>query len=145
MTDETESKLRAWATKRNGDPLTPKDVVELVLAADDDWNQRDRRRSHEMAELKSAFDDHCISAGSRIEAITINCEQRRHETDRLIREACRFAVEQAFKNRPESHETWLMKIIAHRVGSLLFIVVNAIVVALVAWGMTALQLATSKP
>lgn len=40
MSDHTESKVRQWATRRNGDPLTPRDVVELVLAVDDDGNAR---------------------------------------------------------------------------------------------------------
>lgn len=42
MTDHTESKVRQWAKVRNGDPLTNKDVVELVLAVDDDGTARHR-------------------------------------------------------------------------------------------------------
>lgn len=34
--DQTESKVRQWALRTNGDIITPKDVVELVLAVDDD-------------------------------------------------------------------------------------------------------------
>lgn len=40
MTDETESKVRQWALKRNGVPLAVHDVVELCLAIDADANQR---------------------------------------------------------------------------------------------------------
>jgi len=36
MTDRAESKVRQWALRKNGEPLTPKDVVELVFAFDDD-------------------------------------------------------------------------------------------------------------
>ena len=45
MTDNAERKVRQWAQNRNGDPLTPRDVVDLVFAfADDldaDLEQRD--------------------------------------------------------------------------------------------------------
>lgn len=40
MTDQAESKVREWAKKRNGDPLTSADVVELVLAVDADGDAR---------------------------------------------------------------------------------------------------------
>lgn len=35
-TDRAERKVREWATRRNGDPLRPEDVVELVFAFADD-------------------------------------------------------------------------------------------------------------
>lgn len=40
MTDNAESKVREWAQKKNGDPLTVKDVVDLVLAVDADSDER---------------------------------------------------------------------------------------------------------
>jgi hypothetical protein len=40
MTDNAERKVQEWAKKRNGDPLTAKDVVELVLAVDADGDAR---------------------------------------------------------------------------------------------------------
>ena len=40
--DRTESKVRQWAMRMNGEPITNKDVVELVLAVDDDGNDRHR-------------------------------------------------------------------------------------------------------
>jgi hypothetical protein len=36
VSDEAERKVRQWALRRNGDPLEPHDVVELVFAFADD-------------------------------------------------------------------------------------------------------------
>ncbi len=35
-TDKTESQVRKWALRKNGDDLTVRDVIELALAIDDD-------------------------------------------------------------------------------------------------------------
>lgn len=40
MTDNAERKVRQWAKRRNGDPLKAEDVVELVLAVDEDADTR---------------------------------------------------------------------------------------------------------
>lgn len=49
MTDEAERKTRQWALKKNGDPLTPRDVTELVFALSDD---HDKDHAETMAEVK---------------------------------------------------------------------------------------------
>ena len=36
MTDRGERRVRKWALRRNGDPLEPRDVVELVFELDED-------------------------------------------------------------------------------------------------------------
>jgi hypothetical protein len=41
-TDKTESKVRQWALRKDGDTITVQDVVELVFAQDDDANERHR-------------------------------------------------------------------------------------------------------
>lgn len=38
--DRTETRVRQWALRNNGDPLTNADVVALILAVDDDANDR---------------------------------------------------------------------------------------------------------
>lgn len=49
MTDEAERKTRQWALKKNGDPLSPRDVVELVFALSDD---HDKDHAETMEEVK---------------------------------------------------------------------------------------------
>jgi hypothetical protein len=51
VTDLTESKVRQWALKRNGDPIETHDVIELVLAVDDDGNARHSATMDELASL----------------------------------------------------------------------------------------------
>lgn len=51
--DHTESKVRQWATRINGDPITNRDVIELVLAVDDDGNDRHNETMALMAEMQA--------------------------------------------------------------------------------------------
>jgi hypothetical protein len=57
MTDRTESKVRQWATKRNGDALEVHDVIELVLAVDDDAVKRSEELSLAVKANHAATED----------------------------------------------------------------------------------------
>lgn len=54
VTDSAERKVRQWATKRNGDPLTNQDVMELVFAFDDD---NEARHEEVVTQLDTMSDD----------------------------------------------------------------------------------------
>lgn len=53
MTDEAERKVREWAKRVNGQPLTNRDIVELVLAVDEDADARHREISDCVAQMQS--------------------------------------------------------------------------------------------
>jgi len=58
MTDHGERKVREWALKRNGDPLEPHDVVELVFALDQDNEDRHKESMVAFADLEKKVDEH---------------------------------------------------------------------------------------
>ncbi len=59
MTDQTESKVRQWALRTNGDPLTNKDIVELVLAVDADSDARHQETLDMVLPMIDSFRAHC--------------------------------------------------------------------------------------
>lgn len=56
--DRTETKVRAWALRRHDAPITPTDIVELVLAVDDDGNARHDETMVQMTEAARSLRDH---------------------------------------------------------------------------------------
>ena len=90
MTDKAETKVRQWAMRRNGDPLTVKDAVELVLAVDEDSVKR-----HE--ETVAVLKQHCTEAVLRDLAICELQEWRRESS-----EHCQARIEAIVK---AEHET----------------------------------------
>jgi len=58
MTDHGERKVREWALKRNGDPLEPHDVVELVFALDRDNEERHQESMSAFEKLEEKVDAH---------------------------------------------------------------------------------------
>ena len=69
LTDQTESKVRQWALRNNGEPLTPKDVVELVLAVDDDDVERHHETMALVKPLQASFEEHCVEVDKRFLAL----------------------------------------------------------------------------
>lgn len=67
--DRTESKVRQWALRRNGDPLQLTDVVELALAIDEDANMRHDEAVTEVRETRRLLTEHCAEADVRDERI----------------------------------------------------------------------------
>lgn len=63
MSDRTDTKVRQWALRSNGDTLTVRDAVELVLAVDEDSIVR-----HE--ETVSVLTGHCKEAVLRDDRIS---------------------------------------------------------------------------
>ncbi|MDI9598692.1 MAG: hypothetical protein QM323_04225 [Acidobacteriota bacterium] len=58
MADRTETKVRAWATRRHDEEITPADIVELVLAVDDDGNARHGETMELIARATRSLHDH---------------------------------------------------------------------------------------
>jgi len=77
MTDNAESKVRQWAVKRNGDPLTVKDAVELVLAVDEDAVARHQ-------ETVAVLQAHCAEAVVRDLAIRELQDWRRESSEKCV-------------------------------------------------------------
>jgi len=83
MTDAAERKVRLWALRKNGDPLSPQDVVELVYAFADDQEadhgqtiemlaQMDAKHSllcTRVAELEGDWHEASATCKDRVEAI----------------------------------------------------------------------------
>ena len=90
MTDQAETKVRQWALKRNGEALTVKDAVELVLAVDGDAVQR-----HE--ETVAVLLEHCSEAVLR-DLATRELQEWRRESS----EHCQSRIEAIVK---AEHET----------------------------------------
>lgn len=65
MTDQTESKVRQWALRTNGDPLTNQDIVELVLAVDSDSDARHQETLDMVLPMIDAYRAHCDEAEQR--------------------------------------------------------------------------------
>jgi hypothetical protein len=90
VTDQAESKVRQWAMRRNGETLTVKDSVELVLAVDEDAVARH-------AETVAVLKQHCTEAVLRDLAIRELQEWRRESS-----EHCQARIEAIVK---AEHET----------------------------------------
>lgn len=92
MTDHAERKVRLWALRKNGDPLTPQDVVELVYAFADDQEtdhgqtiellkQVDEKHSLlcvRVAELEGDWHEASATCKDRVEAIVHAEHESRH-------------------------------------------------------------------
>lgn len=61
---EADRKVRQWALKRNGDPILTKDIVELVLAVDNDAAARHKMsvKLHEENEKRIAATEQLMAA-----------------------------------------------------------------------------------
>lgn len=70
--DRTESKVREWALKRNGDPVTPHDVIELVLAVDDDSCERSNR-------IEDKLDRHIDNDSAALQKIVTHLDSETEE------------------------------------------------------------------
>jgi len=78
MTDAAESQVRRWALRKNGEELTVKDAVELVLAVDEDAVER-----HE--ETVGVLKAHCTEAVVRDLAIRELQDWRRESAENCQR------------------------------------------------------------
>jgi len=78
MTDAAESQVRRWALRKNGEELTVKDAVELVLAVDEDAVER-----HE--ETVDVLKVHCTEAVVRDLAIRELQDWRRESSENCQR------------------------------------------------------------
>ena len=92
MTDNAERKVRQWAQKRNGDPLTPHDVVDLVLAVDADSDKRHEetlellgrhqleadKRDERIADLEKQWHDATLTCRDRMEQIASELHEKTH-------------------------------------------------------------------
>lgn len=80
MSDATESKVRQWAMKRNGAELQPGDIVELVLAVDDDAVARTAdvvNRVDEVASCLESQDGRICNLETCVESLQKADEARR--------------------------------------------------------------------
>ena len=75
MTDNAERKVREWANNRNGDPLTPKDVVDLVLAVDADSDDRHTETLQRLDDVDERHISLCLRV-SELETVSIGCSER---------------------------------------------------------------------
>ena len=75
MTDNTERQVRQWANGRNGDPLTPKDVVDLVLAVDADGDARHVETIKRLDDVDQRHITLCLRV-SELEQTSIGCSER---------------------------------------------------------------------
>jgi hypothetical protein len=69
MTDNAERKVREWAKGRNGDPLTPRDVVDLVFAQADDQESDHHESMMRLDDLETRLVNHFADAVVRDQRI----------------------------------------------------------------------------
>lgn len=65
MTDHGEREVRKWARRRNGEPLTPHDVVDLVFAMDEDHENDHKESMAHISRLEERISAHFIEATAR--------------------------------------------------------------------------------
>ena len=75
MTDNAERKVREWAKKRNGDPLTPQDIVDLVLAVDADGDARHVETIQRLDDVDERHISLCLRV-SALESVSVGCSER---------------------------------------------------------------------
>ena len=75
MTDNAERKVREWAKGRNGDPLTNKDIVDLVLAVDADGDARHVETIQRIDDVDERHISLCLRV-SALEQASIGCSER---------------------------------------------------------------------
>lgn len=75
MTDHAERKVREWAKGRNGDPLTNKDVVDLVLAVDADGDARHVETIQRLDDVDERHISLCLRV-SALEQTSVGCSER---------------------------------------------------------------------
>jgi hypothetical protein len=75
MTDNAERKVREWAKGRNGDPLTNKDVVDLVLAVDADGDARHVETIGRLDDVDERHISLCLRV-SELETVSVGCSER---------------------------------------------------------------------
>lgn len=89
--DRTESKVREWALKRNGDPVAPHDVIELVLAVDEDSCSRSDR-------IESKLDKHILSNNEALDKIAAHLDDETAElklsVDKTLQEHIAWTAEE---------------------------------------------------
>ena len=95
MTNRGDRKVREWASDRNGDPLTPKDVVELVFALDEDNQDR-----HD--EAMAVITSHISEASVRDERITVLEAWRTESALTCERRVCDL-IEKEHKERHDAY------------------------------------------
>jgi hypothetical protein len=87
--DKTESKLRQCALRRNGDPITNKDIVELMFALDDDGVARHVETMNIVVPLRDDFLEHCQSEDERLKMIVEGEHAKRHGEHMAVEHARR--------------------------------------------------------
>jgi len=75
MTDNAERQVREWAKGRNGDPLTPKDIVDLVLAVDADGDARHVETIQRLDDVDERHITLCLRV-SELEQVSVGCSER---------------------------------------------------------------------
>lgn len=98
MTDNAERKVRQWATKRNGDPLTPEDVVELVFAFADDQEADHRESLVAIDKNRRMLEEHFIEADVRDERIEV-LEKWRHDASEKCLDRVTAIVDEAWEDK----------------------------------------------
>jgi len=83
--DDTERQVRKWVLKRNGDPLLIQDVVELVLAVDDDASARHHEVTNAVSDMRDRCVDRCRTCDDRFKVL----EALEHQTTNGIRAIAR--------------------------------------------------------
>lgn len=153
--DRTESKVRQWALRRNGDPLQITDVVELALAIDEDANVRHDEAVAEVRETRHLLTEHCAEADVRDERIcaleawrteqATTCERRVRElieTEHAERHRKHMDEEHRLPRREGDpadadftgdRRVWLMWSVGSKVTNVLIAVLTAAAVMLVSY------------
>lgn len=104
MTDNAERKVRQWATKRNGDPLTPEDVVELVFAFADDQEADHKESLDAIDKNRQMLEEHFIEADVRDERLDV-LEQFAEES----RTTCKDRIERLIREEHDARHGHHMK------------------------------------
>ena len=124
MSDKTDTKVRQWAMRCNGNEITVKDAVELVLAVDEDSVVR-----HE--ETVSVLHMHCDEALVRDKRIheleewrksTVDCPERFKEL--IVKEHTKAHAEYIASLGDSIFQTKLVLFFAGTIGKLVLVMIG---------------------
>jgi len=107
--DETESMVRKWALKRNGDPIDSHDIIELVLAVDTDAVNRtteiEKQLDAHMDMIRKDLDYHISGVEERLDShIDTDKKALGRIASHLESETGR--IQQTVKTTMEEHLQW---------------------------------------
>ena len=154
MTDKTERKVRQWVTRQNGDPVTTRDVIELVLASDDDSVERHDETIREIATVRQDFLVHCEHATRRdvritalegwrdgcpaaVQAAVISHHEKLHDRHLSAAHAAGRsgdapgADHRGDRDEMAARRTWVMWAVGTKIGAVLLAVVLSVIVTVI--------------